>query len=48
MFLGVPTSVWVSSLVIIAIVTWITIWVTNKAYSKKWDQVEEEHENLKP
>lgn len=47
MFLGVPTAVWVTSIVIIAIVTWGTIWITNKAYSKKWDQADEESERLR-
>lgn len=47
MFLGVPNAVWVSSIVIIVIITWITIWITNKAYSKKWDHSDEEHDRLK-
>lgn len=46
-FLGVPNSVWIWSVVIIAVVGWITIWVTNKAYSKKWDHADEEHDSLK-
>jgi|GEM_PF-494212 len=47
LFLGVPTSVWVASIIIIAIVTWMTIWVTNKAYSRKWDQTDQESDRLK-
>ncbi|MFC6331392.1 hypothetical protein ACFP56_02075 [Paenibacillus septentrionalis] len=34
----VPGSVWFFSVVIIALITWITLWVTKKAYSKKWDE----------
>ncbi|MEK4250524.1 MULTISPECIES: hypothetical protein [Paenibacillus] len=34
----IPTSAWVFSIVIIALVTWVTLWVTKKAYSKKWDE----------
>lgn len=30
----IPTSAWVFSIVIIALVTWVTLWVTKKAYSK--------------
>ncbi|GKU78321.1 hypothetical protein [Paenibacillus sp. L3-i20] len=35
---GVPASVWIFSIIIIALVTWITLWITKKAYSKKWDE----------
>ena len=35
--MGVPISVWVAAAVILGIVTWLTIWVTNKAYSKRWE-----------
>ncbi|CAH1209122.1 hypothetical protein PAECIP111893_02986 [Paenibacillus plantiphilus] len=39
----VPMGVWISAIVIVAILTWMTIWITNKAYSKKW----EDHDNEK-
>lgn len=38
---NVPASVWIFSVVIIALITWMTLWVTKKAYSKKWDDAEE-------
>ncbi|MCR8655972.1 hypothetical protein [Paenibacillus endoradicis] len=38
---GVPGSVWFFTIIIIAIITWVTLWVTKKAYSKKWDQSDE-------
>lgn len=28
----------VGSIIIVALITWITLWVTRKAYSKKWDE----------
>jgi hypothetical protein len=34
---NVPASVWIFSAIIIVLVTWVTLWVTKKAYSKKWD-----------
>ncbi|MHA7963805.1 hypothetical protein ACX93W_06635 [Paenibacillus sp. CAU 1782] len=37
----VPGSVWFWSIVIIALVTWVTLWVTKKAYSRKWDEPDE-------
>lgn len=39
----VPMGVWISAIVIVALLTWMTIWITNKAYSKKW----EDHDNEK-
>jgi len=35
--MDVPAIVWVSAIIIAIIVTWMTIWVTNKAYSRKWE-----------
>ena len=35
--LGVPTSVWVSSIIVVIVVSWLTFWITNKAYSKRWE-----------
>ena len=35
--MGVPASVWVAAAIILVIITWGTIWVTNKAYSKRWE-----------
>jgi len=39
--MNVPAGVWIASAVIIVILTWMTLWVTKKAYSKKWDESEE-------
>ena len=47
MFLDVPTSVWVFTVIIIVVVTWLTIWVTNKAYSKKWDSSDTDSDKLR-
>lgn len=41
--MNVPTGVWVGSIIILVIVAWMTFYVTNKAYSKKWE--EEDSEN---
>ncbi len=38
MFSEVPGGVWVAGFVILAAITWMTIWATNKGYSKKWDE----------
>lgn len=34
------TTILIVTLIITALVSWITIYVTNKAYSRKWDQEE--------
>ncbi|NIK76567.1 DNA-binding helix-hairpin-helix protein with protein kinase domain [Paenibacillus castaneae] len=33
----VPMGIWVVTAVIIVILVWMTIWITNKAYSKRWE-----------
>lgn len=35
--MGVPAGVWVAAVVIVIAVTWVTLWVTKKAYSKRWE-----------
>jgi hypothetical protein len=35
---NVPAGVWIFSGIIIALITWMSLWVTKKAYSKKWDE----------
>ncbi|CAM4142448.1 hypothetical protein PAAL109150_12585 [Paenibacillus alkaliterrae] len=35
--MDVPAGVWIFSGIIVVLLTWITLWVTKKAYSKKWD-----------
>lgn len=37
-FSEVPVVVWVAGAVIVALVTWMVIWTTNKGYEKKWDE----------
>lgn len=32
------TTAWVGSIIIVIIVTWLSLWVTNKAYSRKWEE----------
>lgn len=32
------TAVWVGSVIIFLIILGLTIWVTNKAYSRKWEE----------
>jgi len=44
--MGVPVIVWVASIIIFIILTWMTFWVTNKAYSRKWEH-EKDHDSLK-
>lgn len=38
----VPVGMWVGSIVILILVTWVTIWVTNKAYSRRWEDSDSE------
>ncbi len=35
-------AAWIASVIIIIFVTWITIWVTNKAYSRRWEDEDDE------
>ncbi|WP_279630104.1 hypothetical protein [Paenibacillus protaetiae] len=35
--MDVPVSVWIFAAIIAIAVTWITLWVTKKAYSKRWE-----------
>ncbi|WP_263364364.1 hypothetical protein [Paenibacillus sabuli] len=39
--MGVPVGVWIAAGVILILLTWMTIWVTNKAYSKRWEDSDE-------
>ncbi len=36
--MGVPVGVWIFSGIIVVLLTWLTLWITKKAYSKKWDE----------
>ncbi|MGG4146420.1 hypothetical protein ABEW34_25255 [Paenibacillus algorifonticola] len=40
--MDVPVGVWISAVVIVGILAWITFWITNKAYSRKWDENDED------
>ncbi|WP_165822405.1 hypothetical protein [Paenibacillus montanisoli] len=42
--MGVPAGVWIAAAVIAVVLTWMTIWVTNKAYSKRWEDHNVENE----
>lgn len=33
----VPVGVWIAAGIIVAILAWITFWITNKAYSRRWE-----------
>lgn len=35
--MNVPVGVWIFSAIIVVLLTWLTLWITKKAYSKKWD-----------
>ncbi len=39
--MDVPTGVWVAAGIITVFIIWVTIWATNKAYSKKWEDADE-------
>mgnify|MGYP006961607829 CR=1 FL=1 len=36
----VGPGIWIASGLIILVIVWLTIWVTNKAYSRKWEEDE--------
>lgn len=36
--MNVPVGVWIFSGIIVVLLTWMTLWITKKAYSKKWDE----------
>lgn len=40
--MDVPVGVWIAAIVIVGILAWITFWITNKAYSRKWDENDED------
>ncbi|WP_341281861.1 hypothetical protein [Paenibacillus sp. FSL H8-0537] len=40
--MDVPVGVWIAAIVIVGILAWITFWITNKAYSRKWDEHDED------
>ncbi|RCW46494.1 hypothetical protein DFP97_109137 [Paenibacillus prosopidis] len=35
--MNVPVGVWIFAAIIVVLLTWLTLWITKKAYSKKWD-----------
>lgn len=35
--MNVPVGVWIFTGIIVILLTWVTLWITKKAYSKKWD-----------
>ncbi|WP_179090255.1 hypothetical protein MHI37_20335 [Paenibacillus sp. FSL H8-0548] len=40
--MGVPVGVWVASAIIVIVLVWMTIWITNKAYSRRWEDSDKE------
>jgi hypothetical protein len=38
----VPVGVWIASAIIVVILAWITFWITNKAYSRRWEDQDTE------
>ncbi len=32
------TAAIIGTIIIIALITWVTLWVTRKAYSRKWEE----------
>jgi hypothetical protein len=39
--MGVPAGVWIAAVIIAIGITWVTLWVTKKAYSRRWEDSEE-------
>ncbi len=39
----VPAGVWVVTVVLFVILLGVTLWVTRKAYSRKWEAADEEN-----
>jgi hypothetical protein len=39
----VPAGIWAGSIVILILVVWVTVWVTNKAYSRRWEDSDSEN-----
>ncbi|MFC5648818.1 hypothetical protein ACFPYJ_06690 [Paenibacillus solisilvae] len=37
----VPAGVWISAAIIIVILSWMIFWITNKAYSKRWEDYDD-------
>lgn len=37
----VPAGVWIAAAIIVIILSWATFWITNKAYSRRWEDNEE-------
>ncbi|WP_263575638.1 hypothetical protein [Paenibacillus vietnamensis] len=35
--MDVPVGVWIFSAIIVIVLAWITFWITNKAYSRRWE-----------
>lgn len=35
---NIMTAAYVGSAIILIVITWLSLWVTNKAYSRKWEE----------
>lgn len=36
--MNVPVGVWIFAGILVVLLTGLTLWITKKAYSKKWDE----------
>jgi hypothetical protein len=44
---GVGIGVWIIAALVVFVVMGLTFWVTNKAYSRKWEESDDESDLLK-
>ncbi|MCC2683712.1 MAG: hypothetical protein K0R75_611 [Paenibacillaceae bacterium] len=44
---GVSVGIWITAGLTVFVVMALTIWVTNKAYSRKWEESDDESDLLK-
>ncbi|BBH21789.1 hypothetical protein Back11_31340 [Paenibacillus baekrokdamisoli] len=42
--MNVPVGIWIAAVVIVGIIAWMTFWVTNMAYSRKWEDLDNERD----
>lgn len=40
--MNVPVGVWIAAVLILIVLAWMTFWVTNKAYSRRWEDNDNE------
>lgn len=42
--MNVPVGVWIAAVLILIVLAWMTFWVTNKAYSRRWEDNDNEND----